>query len=338
MKPTIEKIAEICNVSKSTVSRVLNNNPRISENTKKRVLEVAQKLHYFDGESAESLGKVCLFLVANPHDSVEQDEFFSSVFKGISFGCKRLGYHCMVETVKKNEMPNENLFSLPSIKGVIVGGIPLSAETTSFLSSCNLPIVQIGKYKNLENHPSINNDNYRGGFLVGETVAKSKFKKVFIVTGPLEVDTFKDRVSGFEKAIRDSGENTELKIIESEEFDEKSGFEAAGKILSSYEKNEGTIIFCTTDWIAKGILERCKLLNIKIPEEVSLIGFGNLKFTEFLTPSLSSVSLNPYLLGRFAVTALSDIVDGAENISGTVFIEPSLILRDSIEIRGDNND
>jgi len=332
MKPTIEEIALKADVSKSTVSRVLNNNPKISDKTRNHVLRIAQELHYFEGNQLEENGKVCLFLVANPNESVAQDEFFSSVFRGISYGCKKLGFHCMVETVRSGDEFDKNLLLMPSIKGIIVGGIPLDDSVSKAVSEVELPIVQIGKYSHLENKVSINNDNFRGGYIAGEKISSSKVKKTVILTGPVSVSTFKDRIDGFKKAVIENDRTLSVEVYEHNRFNEQAGYEMAEKVLKNIKPEDKISIFCTTDWIAKGAMTRIKEKGFKIPEDISLMGFGNLKFSEYLSPSLTTVSLNPYLLGRFAVSSLSDIIDGMNEITSTVYVEPNYVQRDSFRV------
>lgn len=324
MAGTLKDISRITGFSISTVSRALKNDPRISDKTKREILRIARELGY---KANIEIGnnKIMMFLVANPHESMESDEFFSKVQKGILESATKENFHCLVQTISSIEGFDNTLVPLNLIDGIIAGGIPMPDSMKNFLLKIEFPVVLIGKYDGLESFPSVNNDNIRGGYLAGSEILKAYYEKVCVITGPRSISTFSDRIEGFLRSLRERGKSTDdIKIIELEEFDEKAGEKAVlenEKLLRSYR----TALFCTTDWLAKGALEKLSALGFKIPKEVGLLGFGGLSFCRHITPKISTISLNPYLLGKIAFLMLRELLDGNTEAKGIVFVEPTVM-------------
>ncbi len=322
--PTLREISEITGVAISTVSRVLNNDSRISEATKKKVLRVAKKLGY-PGEISSGRGsKVVMFFVSNPHKSIESDEFFSGVQRGILRGAGSSDIHCLVQSIRSKKSFDESLIPLDLVEGLIVGGIPMPDDLKTFLSAMKIPVVLIGKYSGLENLASVNNDNVRGGYLAANEIIKYNYSTVTVITGPRNVSTFADRLEGFFKCLSENSFPTErVKIIECNSFEERDGRMAIERHLRTPGNRE--VIFCTTDWLAKGVIEALQDRKVSIPSEIGVIGFGGLDFCKMTSPKITTVALNPYLLGRIAVTMLQELMEGNAESKGVVFVEPFLM-------------
>jgi len=322
--PTLREISEITGVAISTVSRVLNNDSRISEATKKKVLRVAKTLGY-PGEISSGRGrKVVMFFVSNPHKSIESDEFFSGVQRGILRGAGSSDIHCLVQSIRSKKSFDESLIPLDLVEGLIVGGIPMPDDLKTFLSAMKIPVVLIGKYSGLENLASVNNDNVRGGYLAANEIIRYNYSTVTVITGPRNVSTFADRLEGFFKCLSENSFPTErVKIIECNSFEERDGRMAIERHLRTPGNRE--VIFCTTDWLAKGVIEALQDRKVSIPSEIGVIGFGGLDFCKMTSPRITTVALNPYLLGRIAVTMLQELMEGNSESKGVVFVEPFLM-------------
>jgi LacI family transcriptional regulator len=331
-KVTLSRIADETNVSVSTVSRVLKGDSRISEGTKYRVLMTAKRLGYLNSE-VSSNGKVILFLVVTSHNSVEADEFFLKVQKGILSGASNNSAHCLVRSISPGERLERSSLPLDLINGVIVGGIPLSDEIQNLILKLKEPVVRIGWYKKLSMLPSVNNDNVRGGYIAAKELHRLGYDRIMILTGNLKVATFRDRVDGFYKALREEDfDESNVELIRCDSFEEDEGYK---KIKTDFapKKDANSAIFCTTDWLAKGAMEAIKDLGLDIPNDVGIMGFSGLSFTEQLRPSLSTIALNPYLLGRTAYMLLQDIMEDIQEARGSIFVEPTFLERDSLKRR-----
>lgn len=321
MSISLKKISEETGFSTSTVSRAMKNDPRISEKTKMMIFKAAQRLGYESGNVPES-NKVILFFVANPHESVESDEFFSVVQKGMIESATKENYNCLVQSIAISEDFNNTLIPLNLIKGIIAGGIPMPNSIQDFLLTLKIPVVMIGNYPKLERFGMVNNDNTKGGYLAGTQILKSHYKKNLIVTGSRALQTFSDRIEGFFRSYRENGLSIEdIEIIELDGFDEKCGKDF---ILDYKDKLEtDTAIFCTTDWLAKGVLEGLNNLPISIPDDIGLLGFGGLSFCAHTTPKISTIALKPYLLGKISFMMLQELINGNHESKGSVFVEPA---------------
>jgi len=329
MKPTIVDIAKELNLSPSTVSRALKNNPRISIQTKNKVIQTAKKMNYLHEEDISICNRIILIIIANPQKSVENDEFFSVFLQGALEGSKKESLHCLVQSIRSKESYKRALLPVSKVNGIILCGIPMPEELITFIKRLDIPCVQIGNYKGLEAFTSINNDNHRGGQLVGKTVLDKGYKNISIITGSLSLKTFKDRIDGFISVVRND-EAVSYTIHECSDFDEKSGYGKTIELFKNQNLKEKQCIFCTTDWLAKGALNSLEEMKVPVPESIGVIGYGNLSFSSYLKPPLTTVALNPYLLGRLGITMLNEKMDCNPNLSSTVFIEPIITLRQSL--------
>lgn len=321
---TLKDIAALTGFSVSTVSRALRNDPRISERTKTVVLWAARQVGYVPS-GYQHLRSISL-VVINPHKgSLDSDEFFNSVQRGILDSAVSSNIPCIVNMVQPD---NPNSFNIPLeiINGIIIGGIPMPSFIKKFLQSCQLPVVLIGKYEGLNHLPSVNNDNIRGGFLAAQEILSHGYKNVVVLTGPLGISTFADRVEGAMNAFkRCESFLNKVRVIECKGFDERDGREAIISEREFFKFNPSTAIFATTDWLAKGALEALRTLKISVPQEVGIIGFGGLELCRCTIPQLSSVQLNPYLIGKIAFLLLSELMNGNSECAGTIFVEPTIL-------------
>jgi len=321
---TLRDVASLVGVSVSTASRALKGNPRISERTKNAVIRAARKLGYVPN-GRENLKTIALLLI-NPHKgSLESDEFFNAVQKGIIDSSGSSDVLCLVNVVHPENPASLNI-STEITEGIIVGGIPMPSFVRKFLQNVNLPVVLIGKYQDMDHLPSVNNDNVRGGYIAGLEILRHGYKNVLILTGPLSICTFADRVEGAMSAFRRNQVSlNKIRIVECKAFDEKSGKEAIAGEKEFFRSNVGTAIFATTDWLAKGALEALKAIRVVVPQEVGIIGFGGLQFCRHTSPPLASIQLNPYLIGKIAFVLLSEMIDGKSETAGTIFVGPSIL-------------
>lgn len=326
---TLKDIALFTGFSVSTISRALRNDPRISERTKTTVLWAARQVGYVPN-GYQHLKTIAL-VVINPHKGLlDSDEFFNSVQKGILDSAVSSNIPCIVNMVQPD---NPSSFNVPIeiINGIIIGGIPMPSFIKKFLQNCQLPVVLIGKYEGLNNLPSVNNDNIRGGLLAAQEILNHGYKNIIVLTGPLGISTFTDRVEGAMNIFKhyESSLN-KIRVIECNGFDEKSGKEVIFAEKKFLKDNKGTAIFATTDWLAKGALEAAKSLKMSVPKEVGIIGFGGLELCHCTVPRLSSVRLNPYLIGKIAFLLLSEMINGNKECVGTIFVEPTILKGDTL--------
>lgn len=321
MEVTLKEISIHAKVSISTVSRSLRNDPRISEQTKEKVLRAAKKLRYPVESDRISNNKVIMFFVSNPHRSIESDEFFSKVQKGILQSSNRSNIHCLVQSIRSGSDFDDSLIPIDLVGGLIVGGIPMPEAMKCFLSSIRIPVVLIGKYHELDRFPSVNNDNVRGGYLAASELLKNKYEKITIITGPRDITTFSDRLEGVFKCLKEHDYSRDrVNVIECQTFEERDGKKAIERNYRRSEEREA--IFCTTDWLAKGVMEALYEQDVSVPSQVGVIGFGGLDFCKRIRPKLSTIALNPYLLGRIATMILQELLEGNEEARGVVFVEP----------------
>jgi LacI family transcriptional regulator len=335
MKPKLKDIANNAGVSISTVSRVLNQDSRISYKTSIKVLEEVRKLQNLHQPQSASK-RIFMLLVANPVRSIEDDAFFSRVLDGILSGSTRYGMHCIVRVVKSDEPFDSATIPLELLNGFILAGVNMPDKVIEFVQNTGITTVQIGRHKGYENCSSVNNDNARGGYLAAQVVAELGYRKILILSGALNIPTFSDRINSFKYALIEHGIYDDAIItLESDGYSETEGYELIKKELPSFRSagnranKKRELIFCVTDWLAKGAYQALRELGISVPSQIGVMGFGNLKFSEYLIPALSTISLNPFLLGKMSLLLLTEKNAGNIEDNEHIYIEPLPILRES---------
>ena len=204
---TILHLAKELNLTAATVSRSLNNHPRISENTKKLVKDLAKKLNYRHNKLASSLrsGKTHTIGVIIPSAEIN---FFGSVVHGIESIANTNGYHILL--YQSNESPKYEIKAIEAFIGVKVDGIlaSIAKETVDFshyleIQNRNIPLVFFDRSKDSLNIPSVVIDDFRGAYIATEHLIEQGYKRFAHISGQQHLKIFKDRLEGFKAALQD---------------------------------------------------------------------------------------------------------------------------------------
>lgn len=331
-KTTIYDIAKRLDITAATVSRALNNNPKISEATRKLVLETAAKMNYKQNRLAQSLrsGKSNNVGVIVPRiDS----NFFASVIRGIEEELHPEGYHviiCQTHEDEKREIENITTLLNAQVDGILMSISNVSAENDHVIKNVvdkNVPLIFFDRKKKMDGVSSVTINDFEGGYLATKNLIEQGCKRIAHLTGDQSLEIFEHRNDGFKKALADNG----LELNESYVFQTKSnvdaGRQAVEKLLSMNPPPDG--IFSSSDFAALGAIQELRERGVKIPEEFCVFGFGNEPFTRFMELSISSVDQSPLEMGRMAAKVFLEQINNTDNIK----IEKKVVLTPELHIR-----
>ncbi len=336
MRITLRHIADKMNLTPATVSRALNNHPRISSETKRLVLETCKELNYRTDRIASSLrtGKSHTIGVIIPSARMN---FFGSVVHGIETVASKKGYHTLI--FQSEELAEFEINGIEAFMGARVDGIlaSLAKGSTNFLhytelKKRNVPLVLFDRTIDSLHIPSVIIDDYKGGFIATTHLIEQGYKRIAHLDGPQHFQTFKNRYRGY----RDALEAHNLPFDKSLLFKGDLSIER-GKLAADYFLGLSSIpdaVFAVEDFSALGLIKGFKERKIKIPDEMGVIGFANEDFDEHITPTLSSIHQQTVEMGQEAFTLLLDIIEGRYSKSGPpskIVLNPIPIFRESTD-------
>ena len=309
-KITIQDLADELKLTSATVSRALNNHPRISDNTKKLVQELAAKKNYRRNKLASSLrsGKTHMIGVIIPSAEIN---FFGSVVHGIESLAITKGYNILLyqsnETAKYEQKAIETFIDI-GVDGVLAS---IAKETLDFshyldLKDAGIPLVFFDRSKEMLNIPSVLVDDFKGGYVATEHLLHQGFRRVAHISGQQHLKAFKDRLSGYKAALHDRNIEVDEELIYNGNVSIQAGRDAIDYYMKMPEPPDA--IFCVEDFTALGVVKEAKERGIDIPEQLGVIGFANEAFDEHITPSLSSIDQQTVQMGREAFTLLLKLI------------------------------
>ena len=335
-KTTIHDIARELNFTSGTVSRALNNNPRISTETKRLVNEKATELKYQRNKIASSLrsGKSHTIGVIIPS---AQMNFFGSVVHGIEMMASSNGYSIMLYQTEETTLLEKK--AIETFLSARVDGILASVakETIDFshyqeLQKKHIPLVFFDRTNDELKVPSVVIDDYKAGFLATEHLIKNGYTSIAHVSGPQHIKGFHDRLNGYLDALSKHKMRLDRKLIFQGDISIESGKAAVDYFFNL--TNIPDAVFAAEDFTALGIIKGLKERKINIPSEFGVIGFANESFGEHITPSLSSVDQQTVQMGKEALGLLIDIINTKERkvnvlVREKIILEPLLYFRES---------
>ncbi|CAN5473865.1 LacI family DNA-binding transcriptional regulator [soil metagenome] len=333
---TIHDIARELNLTTATVSRALNDHPRISAETKQLVHDKAQQMKYRRNKLASSLrsGKSHTIGVIIPS---AQMNFFGSVVHGIENTASNSGYSILL--YQSEETPALEKKAIETFLSARVDGIlaSIAKETVEFshyteLKKRNIPLVFFDRTNEDLKIPAVVIDDYKGGYLATEHLIKNGYERIAHIAGPQHLKGFRDRLNGYKEALRDHGKNINESYVFQGNVSIESGKEALNYFLKLKEPPDA--VFAVEDFTALGVIKSLKERKISIPEDFGIIGFANESFDEFITPTLSSVDQQTVQMGKEAFNLLLDIINRKDGKSGIqerekIVLEPVLYYRES---------
>jgi len=334
LKTTIQHIADELNLTPATVSRALSNHPRISAETKLLVNQTAQRLNYKRNRIASSLrtGKSHTIGVIIPSARIN---FFGSVVHGIETLASEFGYHTLI--YQSEETAEFEIKAIEAFLGARVDGIlaSLAKGATDFshytdLKKRNVPLVLFDRSNDSLNVPSVVIDDYKGGYYATEHLIEQGYKRIAHLAGPQRFQTFQNRLTGYRDALEAYNIVPDETLIYTGNLSIAEGKKAADYFLQL--ENAPDAVFAVEDFSALGLVKRLKERNVRIPEEMGIIGFANEDFDEHITPTLSSIDQQTVQMGREAFKMLLGIIEGggsSVNLKSKIILEPIPFYRES---------
>ena len=330
---TLKDLAQKLGLSTSTVSRALQNNPAISDDTRLRVNKLAKKIGYYPDALAKSLKNKKSYTIGVIVPEISHF-FFSSVIDGIEDVTYKDGYTILV--TKSNEDFEREVLNLESLISNRVAGVIASISQNTktgkhFNNIINrgIPLVLFDRVlDDLDVHKIVGDDFEKVYEMVNHLI-DSGYQNIAYLAGPSHLNITMNRVDGYKKALIDN--NIELMdgLIMNINLNENDGFEGAKTLIRKFPKVDA--ICCVNDPVALGVYKYLNKVGIKIPDKIGVTGFSNNPSSETINPPMTTVDQQGYKMGRKAAKILLQKInnESIDSLDKIHIIEGKLIIRDS---------
>lgn len=326
MKMTISDIARKAGVSKTTVSRVLNHRPDVDEETRSKILSIIEEFSYSPSYTAKCLSTGRRNLIGLIVPSLSS--YFSlEIIRGVAEGISDTQYELVLYTTGLSEQ-NEKLY-LRAIRNDLVDGIilvlPRDQKENYLRSVHETPIVTVD-YSGIDiPYPRITATNVKGAYEGTKYLIGLGHKHIGFITGLMDLGCSQDRLLGYTRAMEEAGLNINHTFVGNGNFTRVSGELIAEQWLSRKEKP--TAIFCSNDEMALGVMEVAAKFGIKIPAQLSVLGFDDINEAKLRKPALTTIRQPLFEMGNQAAVGMINLLAG-EAITSQM-LETQLVIRDS---------
>jgi DNA-binding LacI/PurR family transcriptional regulator len=333
-RATIKDVAKKAGVSTATVSFVLNDNPNetISEAARKRVLDAARELNYHPSAAAAGLARKRngnVGIVFYKDDDTITNAFYSFVVQGAVKEAIEHNYNLLfsyLDATYKGYQDLPKILREKNAEGVLFMR-RLQPRLVKDVTELGIPIVAVDTVPRVENINNVRIDDRRGGLLSGEYLILLGHKHLAMIVPRSPAPSVEDRLNGFRSAF-DKYErkfSRALNVIESEALTFESGYEAAHRALEKHK--ELTALFCSNDEMAAGALRAARELGLKVPRDLSVIGFDDIVMSNYTDPPLTTVSVLKEHMGRRAMARLIELVERVDDRVKTELAPVDFVVR-----------
>ncbi len=330
MSITIKDIARIAKVSITTVSRVINNKPDVSADTREKIHKIINDYGYNPNGIARGLVLRKTYTIGLIIPDIS-NPFFPDMAKGVEKYSRDKGYSvifCNTNNDKDEESKAIELLNAKQVDGLLVSLSIKNKIELKKLEEINFPVVQIDRSIPGVSYPMVLIDNLLSAYTATNHLIKLNHLKIAHITGDLGTKSGQDRLKGFKKALNDGGVELESEWIIEGDYSKKSGYVQMKKLL--IHKKRPTAIFVANDLMAVGAYEAMFDMGLKIPEDISIIGHDDIELTSFIRPTLTTMSQPKYSIGQTAAEMLiTNIENNSFDNNNDIILQTELITRNS---------
>ncbi|MDO5755532.1 MAG: LacI family DNA-binding transcriptional regulator [Tissierellia bacterium] len=328
-KPTIKDVAKLAGVSISTVSRVMNDSKPVSPEARRKVLDAIEKLDFKPNELARSL----VMRRSNLIGIVVKDigiPYMAQIIRGIEEIGRMYKYDIMLSSTYGDQNSEKNVVDFllrKQVEGIILISEDTNPEILYKLKSEKPPFIQIDKFSDFEDTYTVRIDyDLAIQNMMGYLIDKGH-RKIAFIKGPHDTATSEEKNAGYHKACEKHG--LEPVEIESKGNQVEDGYELGPKILEL--KDEITCVMFSDDCQAVGFMNYCYDHDVKIPEDISVTGFGDQPIARYLRPALTTIQEPYYDIGAVSMRILVKVLRENYKIQENTFLPSQIMERESVK-------
>ncbi|MDO4950706.1 MAG: LacI family DNA-binding transcriptional regulator [Bacteroidales bacterium] len=332
-KTTLNEVSEYTQLSKTTISRVLNGKSRefrINRHTQERVIAAAQELNYKPQLVAQLLHKKPMRTIGIVMPNLS-NPFFASLASAISVEAKKHELFVMLFDTQEDPVQEESALNKMQeyrVDGIVI--VPCGRDARK-LEKINrtIPVVQVDRYFEESDLSYVSTNNFRGAYEAMSLLLNSGHRNVICIQGPTFSVTNRERIRGCRKAIEDYGEQCSLLVL-GNDFSIQNGYIEGQLALS--RRPRPTAIFAMSNTIMLGTMRAIKEHHLVIPDDISLLSFDDNIYIDYLNPPVTRVAQPVSSMGIAAIKMLVNSIQQEGELHSTMLLTPSIINRNSIKI------
>lgn len=330
MPLTLEDIARLSGVSRSTVSRVINEEENVKDQTRQKVMQVINSYNFQPNLAARGLasGRTNVIGVVIPASVtvIFTDPYFPQLLQGVSAVCNTHEYSVMLwlsEPEYERRMISRILHN-GLVDGVLVASIPMNDPIIESIVESKMPYILIGR------HPSaavnyLDVDNVQSSRKATMHLVRLGYKRIATITGIQNQISGYDRYQGYLKALQDSNYPSRPELVAEGDFTEEGGYKAMMRLL----KYKPDAVFVASDTMAYGAMRALREANLHIPEDVAIVGFDDLPNSSKTIPPLTTIRQMPSMMGSRAVEFLINAIESGVKSTQGIIMDTELVVRES---------
>jgi LacI family transcriptional regulator len=326
---TMKQVAERAGVSTSTVSHVINNTRVVSEDVRERVLALIAEMRYIPSAVARSLknDKTQTIGMMIPNNS---NPYFAELIQGIEDASFKLGYNiilCNAYDDAEKQAAYLRVLMEKRIDGLILVASGADESLGHLLATQNTPMVLVDREVEGVEADFIESDHEQGGYIATKYLLDLGHREIACVSGPIDLLPSRDRVVGYMRALKEAGLKFRLDYLVRSDFTSEGGFNAFRQLLAL--KNRPTAIFASNDLMAIGGICAASEAKVRVPEELSVMGYDDIALASFSTPRLTTVAQPKYEIGEQTARMLVERIQGAALPPRREKLQTELVVRQS---------
>jgi LacI family transcriptional regulator len=330
---TIYEVSALAGVSLATVSRVINNSGKVTEKTRQKVLSAIEELGFRPNSMAQSLASRRSNSVGILIPEL-YGPFFGIMLSHVESELSAAGKKVIITAGHSNETKEKECIEFlldSSCDALILHVYSVSDEYLVELNKGPVPIVLLNRYIEEMADQCISLNNEHGGYIATRAMIEHGHTELAYISGPhWKVDSFR-RLAGHKRALREFGIPFDERLVYEGDFEEASGREAMQHLLGLDIPFSGVV--CANDEMAAGAMDTARKHDLKIPGDLSVIGYDNVVFTRYLNPKLSSVGCRIDEMGQMAARCVLKRVYDHKKLEIQNSFEPRIVLRASVAQR-----
>ena len=328
---TIYEVSELAGVSLATVSRVMNNNGKVSDKTRKKVLNAMEQLGYRPNSVAQSLASSRSnsigVLVPELHGA-----FFGQLMTGVETQLRDANKHVIFTAGHSDDVSEKDGIEFllsRSCDALILHVEAVSDEYLLELAKGKVPIVVINRYIKGLDEQCIYLDNRIGGYLAAKALIAKGHKSIAYISGPSWKEDSKNRLFGHKAALEESGLSFDDDLLYIGNFLHESGSLGLTELMQ--RDKPFTALACSNDEMASGAMAAARRLDLNLPNDLSIIGFDNISYAGYLHPTLTTINYPVLQMAKMAVDLVLKSVYEHKKLNITHLFSPKLVERNSVQ-------
>jgi LacI family transcriptional regulator len=327
----LEEIAKLSGVSRSTVSRVVNDDPNVRHETRQRVLEIIQQVNYKPHTLARGLAgghtRVISLVIPEGVTRLFSDPYFPILIQGVSIACNAHDYSVLLWLADPEyERRSINRFVQNKLTdGTIVASMLNDDPLVDALTHESAPFILVGRNPNLEQISYVDVDNQSGARLAISHLLSIGYRRIAAISGPLNMIAGIDRLEGYKQTLHQWNVPIDPDLIAEGDFSEESGYIAMQRLASRRPE----AVFAASDSMAIGAMRAMREHNLRVPQDIALVGFDDIPVAAHTDPALTTVRQPIQKTGITAAETLIDMIEFPHNQPRRVVLPTELVIRES---------